>query len=69
MGLRCDKPTWDAGRTREKFSQHPAWVYCAGKPIEGVVYCLNNVIAGVFETGNDLMNYLILIFGKAANVA
>ena len=24
------------------FSQHRAWVYCAGKPIESVVYCLND---------------------------
>ena len=25
------------------FSQHPAWVYCASKPIESVAYCLSKV--------------------------
>ena len=57
MSLRGDKPTWDVGRTLENlvnhspaardlqaflvFSQHPAWVYHAGKLIVEVFYCLN----------------------------
>ena len=26
------------------FSQHPAGVYCAGKPLEGVVYCFYELV-------------------------
>ena len=53
---RCNKPTWDVGRTVPKlvnhsppardsqafllFSQHPTWAYYAGKATLNAVYCL-----------------------------
>ena len=56
---RRDKPTQDVGRAREKlvnheprasdlqvfrvFSQHPKWVYHAGKLIEKVFYCFYEI--------------------------
>ena len=55
---RRDIPTRDVGRTRDKlvnhepesdsqafrvFSQHPKWVYYAGKPIESLVYCFYKI--------------------------
>ena len=59
MGLPPWKPTRNVGRTREKlvnhkpkvsdlqafrvFSEHPKWVYHAGKATEGVVYCFYKI--------------------------